>query len=342
MTRPIRRLSDDERRAAAVSEETLVREEPLSAGRALPLLVSPRLPGLALETWAGGRRAEIEERLLRHGAVLFRGFEVGGIDGLERFLAGVAGGPLLKYTYRSTPRVTVRGNVHTATEYPADQEIPLHNENSYAARWPLEIAFHCVTAAARGGETPLADSRRITARLSPALRERFATKGVRYVRNYGRGLDLSWQETFQTEDPAEVERFCHAGGIELEWLPGERLRTIQDRPALATHPRTGDLLWFNQAHLFHVSSLSPAMREALLTAFGPGELPRHAAHADGTEIDPADLAEIRAAYRAEAVAFPWQEGDVLLADNMLVAHGRNPYEGPRRIVVGMAVETHGG
>jgi alpha-ketoglutarate-dependent taurine dioxygenase len=36
-----------------------------------------------------------------------------------------------------------------------------------------------------------------------------------------------------------------------------------------------------------------------------------------------------------AISFRWERGDVLLLDNYLVAHGRNPYEGPRKILVAM-------
>jgi alpha-ketoglutarate-dependent taurine dioxygenase len=36
------------------------------------------------------------------------------------------------------------------------------------------------------------------------------------------------------------------------------------------------------------------------------------------------------------VAFPWQKGDILMVDNMLAAHGREPFTGPRKIMVAMA------
>jgi alpha-ketoglutarate-dependent taurine dioxygenase len=38
---------------------------------------------------------------------------------------------------------------------------------------------------------------------------------------------------------------------------------------------------------------------------------------------------------AEERTFDWQKGDVLLCDNYLVMHGRQPYSGHRQIVVAM-------
>jgi hypothetical protein len=40
-------------------------------------------------------------------------------------------------------------------------------------------------------------------------------------------------------------------------------------------------------------------------------------------------------YEECAVRFDWQKGDAILLDNMLVAHARDPFEGPRKIVVAM-------
>jgi hypothetical protein len=212
---------------------------------------------------------------------------------------------------------------------------------SYTTTWPLKIWFFCALPAERGGETPLADSRKVLARIDPAVRRRFEEKKVMYVRNYGEGLDLTWENVFQTADRAEVERFCQASGIELEWKGGNRLRTRQRCQAVARHPKSGESVWFNQAHLFHRTSLGAEALEALLAAVGEEDLPRDACYGDGSPIESSALDEIRGVYAEESVAFPWEEHDALLVDNMLVAHGRRPFAGPRKILVTMAEPVAG-
>ncbi|XXS98550.1 TauD/TfdA family dioxygenase [Sorangium sp. So ce363] len=305
-------------------------------GGALPLVVSPLGRGdVSVPALAAAIRACAEEELIRHGAVLFRGFPVRSTADFHAFVRLVTP-DLLDYTFGSTPRSHVQDRIYTSTEYPAHQHIPLHNEQSYTLDWPLKIWFHCAVAAPEGGSTPLADSREVFRRIPARLRERFAAKKVMYVRNYGNGLDLPWQKVFGTNDRAEVERFCRAAGIECVWKADGELRTRQVCQAVATHPRTGEHVWFNQAHLFHVSNLEPAAREALLSIFAEEDLPRNAMYGDGSPIEGAALDEIRDVYRQLAVEFAWQEGDVLLADNMLVAHGRAPFRGPRKVLVAMA------
>jgi hypothetical protein len=58
-------------------------------------------------------------------------------------------------------------------------------------------------------------------------------------------------------------------------------------------------------------------------------------YGDGTEIEDSVIAEICEIYREATVSFAWQKGDILMLDNMLTAHGRNPYVGDRKIVVAM-------
>ena len=322
------------RRAITVSSEALVRFGSLPAGD-LPLLVEPAAPGVDLAAWAASNRPLLEEKLLRHGGILFRGFDLQGPEDLSKVIRGVSG-DLLEYRERSSPRTQVQGNVYTSTDYPADQPIFLHNENSYQKEWPQKIFFLCRQAPPEGGETPIADCRKVLARIAPEIRERFAERRWMYVRNFGDGFGLSWPTVFQTTDRQAVEEHCREKGIRAEWKEGGRLRTRAVRSALTRHPKTGEPIWFNHATFFHVSTLEPSVREALLAEFADAELPANTYYGDGSPIEPEVMEHLRAAYHAETVSFRWQKGDLLMLDNMLVAHGRAPYSGPREILVGMA------
>lgn len=322
------------RKAVGVSEGR-VRVGKLPDVGPLPVLIEPEVEGLDLGKWVANHRQELVQHLESVGGVLFRGFRLDPPDALQPIVEAGSEG-LLEYSYRSTPRTRVKGKIYTSTEYPPDQHIPMHNEMSYTRTWPMRIWFLSVVCAEEGGETPIADSREVYRRLDPAVRERFAEKGVLYVRNYGGGLDLSWQEVFNTDDRSEVERFAAEQGIDVEWLDGDALRTRQLCQAVARHPRTDEPVWFNQAHLFHVSSVEQELRQALLEQFDEDQLPRNTYYGDGTPISDEDLAAIRRAFDEASIAFPWKPGDVLALDNMLVAHGRRPFSGPRKVLVGMA------
>ncbi|HEV8581204.1 MAG TPA: TauD/TfdA family dioxygenase [Thermoanaerobaculia bacterium] len=331
----LKRMGAVRRRAVSVSGETLVKTGPLFPDSDLPLLVEPNVAGLDLVSWAGTNRELVEENLQRYGGILFRGFNVQDAAGLEAFVRAVSGSAL-EYKERSSPRSAVSGNIYTSTDYPPEYPIFLHNENSYQSVWPLKIFFFCHTVPGKGGETPIADCRRVLQRISPEVRDRFMAKKWMYVRNFGDGFGLPWQTVFQTSDKARVEEYCAEHGIEVEWKPGDRLRTRAIRTAVARHPKTGAPTWFNHATFFHVSTLEPAIREALLEEFSEDELPATTYYGDHTSIEPEALDHLRECYRQETLSFPWQKGDLLMLDNMLVAHGRAPYAGERKILVGMA------
>ncbi len=306
-------------------------------GSDLPALITPAGRGESLLDALPRLRDEIEAKVATVGGVLLRGFDVPSVEGFREF-ASRFGHPLLSYEFGSTPRTAVGGGVYTATEYPAHQSIPLHNEQAYTRQWPMKAWFHCVTPAAEGGETPIADSRAIYRRMPASIRDRFAP-GVIYVRNYG-DFDVPWQQVFNTESRQEVEAFCRSNGIQWEWKPDGDLRTTQRCQAIETHPVTGEVVWFNQAHLFHVSNLQPEVRESLVELLGIENVPRNTCFADGAPIPDAMLDEVRAVLDAETVSFKWEQGDVTMLDNMLVAHARSPFKGPRKVVVAMA-ESHG-
>jgi alpha-ketoglutarate-dependent taurine dioxygenase len=330
-------------------EPELVRTASLGGDPPFPLLVEPASFDVDLAAWAEENRPWIDARLDQHGALLFRGFAVHTPEVFERFMIA-ASGKLLPYKERSSPRREVHGHVYSSTEHPPDQAIFFHNENSYQSTFPGRLGFCCVRPAERGGETPIAHAARVLSRIPLDIQARFLERQWMCVRNYREGLGLSWQDVFQTRDRAEVEAHCAREGISFEWQPGGRLTTRAVRPAIARHPRTKQRSWFNHAAFFHVSTLDPKVRDALALQLPPEELPANTYYGDGQPIEPDVLETIRQAYAAEAASFTWQRGDVLLVDNILVAHGRAAFEGERIVVVAMAAlltraevqEPHGG
>jgi amino acid adenylation domain-containing protein len=318
-----------------LSDEGLVTIEPQNGEGRLPLIVRPAMNGVNLARWAERNRAVIETRLLHHGALLFDGFDLGTATEFRSFVKAVYGDPL-EYQERSSPRTRVGDQIYTSTDYAEDQSIFPHNEHSYSQTFPLKLFFFCETPALSGGQTPLADTRKIFARLSPQLRERFIEKKWLLVRNYGNGIGLPWQTVFQTWDRSAVEDYCKRAGISVEWKPDGGLRTRQVRPAVIKHPRTGEVAWFNHATFFHVTTLEPSMRDTLLADFREEDLPTNSYYGDGSPIEASVLEELREAYREQMVTFTWEAGSVVLLDNILTSHARTPFDGPRRILFAMA------
>ena len=291
-------------------------------------------PGVNLQTWLSANRDRINDSLLHDGVILLRGFDSLSVEEVEAVITLIDGQKPQPYFNRSTPRSTVHNNIYTSTEYPPDQVIPQHNENSYSASWPERLTLYCQIPAANGGQTPLADSRKVFAALPDSLTQKFIDHGVKYVRHYS-ALGLSWQDTFQTESRAEVEQYCRDNDILFEWNDQGHLRTEQICPAAITHPRTREWVWFNQAHLFHLSNLGGEMAEAMTLLYPQKNYPRNAYLGNGEELDEQELALIRDAYDRFTFSFDWQCNDLVIVDNMLFSHGRMPFTGERRILVGM-------
>jgi len=320
-------------KALTLSGESLVRRETLPGAGSLPLVLRPAAGGVDLVEWAASNGAFVERLLLEHGALLFRGFGLDPVEDFERFAAALC--PTLFTDNGEHPRQSLGGKVYTPIFYPPEKKVLWHNENSFNYRWPRKIWFCCVTPAAAGGETPLADSRGFYDLLAPRIRDRFAEKQVMYVRNYGKGPGLDWRTVFKTEDRSEVERQCRESLMDFEWTAGDGLRTRAVRPAVVRHPQTGRTVWFNQAQHWHTSCLDAATRKALSSVFREQDLPRHCYYGDGTPIEDSDMAEILSLYQQLEVSFPWQARDILMVDNLSVAHARNPFNGERKLLVAM-------
>lgn len=291
--------------------------------------------------WFRAHTEQIITTLHTAGALLLRGFE---LDTPERFHAAVEHiiPGSLNYRGGTSPRSEIHEGVYNSTDYPHQYEIALHNEMSYSAKVPDFIFFACATAPNDRGQTPIADCRKVLQRLPAHIVTQFAERGLLYERNmFGAESPYnSWAKAFETKDRELVERHCRQADIDYEWQQNGHLRTRERRAPVCVHPVTGERVWFNQATLWHFSN-SPLA--ASLMGKSVSGLPMNVFFGDGEPLDLATLDVIRNAYACEKRCFAWESGDMLLLDNRLVAHGRMPFSGPRKIMVAMrsaAAATH--
>lgn len=335
--------------------------------RHLPFLIeacteSVDTPLNELLDWMTETKAWREEQLHRAGAILFRGFTA--IRTAEDF-AGVAqrmAPEILDYAGGTTPRSAVTGKIVTSTDAPRHVVIGLHQEMSYLAPsqefpdpTPDKVMFFCATAPGGGGQTPIADMRSVYTKLPRELVKRFESKGGlilhRKLPTHKRyGFEVTWTTAFGTSDQAEMEKIAHKNGWPMSWGKDGSLEvTHGPSPVVKNHPVTGEKIWFNQAHLLHKSVapwtspwLGPSALERLkarvMEPFIRDRFYYHSTFADGSEISEKDLDTIRRVIAEEMVLFDWKRGDVLLIDNKLVSHGRQPYSPPRTIYAALLAD----
>lgn len=320
----------------------LVSVTPSDNPSGLPAVIRPLAKGVDPFAWAGANHERITQLLHRHGGILLRGFGLRGDQDFQHMLDAI-GIDLMHYIEKATPRDQVSKHVYTSTIFPPEHPIAPHNELSYVRQWPGRISFFCEVPPEVDGETPLVDVRRVLARIDPEIAGKFRRLGWTLVRNFGSGIGPSWQHSLAVETREEAEAYLRRSDTEWQWLDGgtqadSRLRTFQRRVAVRRHPMTGEELWFNHIAFWHPSGVPDEVRRSLEADFGKDNLPYNTLYGDGAEIPEDVAAHLRAAYDAETVKFPWEEGDLLLLDNMLVAHGRSSYSGPRRVLTAMGDE----
>jgi len=284
--------------------------------------------------WLKEAEPELSPALAEHGVIFIRGLPVASSADVA-LVRDILIPRRTPYREKATPRSDFGHGVFSSTDLPPAQAIRMHNENSYTLTFPGLLLFACLVAPAEGGATPVADCRKVLRALPPPLVRRMRAQGWTLTRNYTGLVSLDWPTAFGTQDRDEVAAYCADNRIGWRWQPDGTLRTRQQRPGIITHPQTGAEVWFNHLAFWSEWSLDPDIRAALIEEFGQDGLPFNTGFGDGEPLTGPDVATLNAAYTAATVREPWQPGDVMIVDNLLCAHGRDPFRGDRKIAVAM-------
>jgi alpha-ketoglutarate-dependent taurine dioxygenase len=286
-------------------------------------------------SWTAEHRDALRAIVAEHGSVLIRGLglrdetEIGAV--FHRLGTG-----LMTEKEAFAPRRTYSDGVYSSSKWPPNQPMCMHHELSYTLEVPALMLFACLIAPTDGGATAVADSPTVLDALPPELIERFEREGWLLTRNYNDEIGASFAEAFGTEDRGAVESYCRANAIEFEWQPDGGLRTRQRRRAVVRHPVTGQRCWFNQIAFLNEWTIAPEVHEYLVDVYGADALPFNTRFGNGGPIGKDVVQLLNKIYEANTAREPWQAGDLMLVDNVRTAHSREPFEGPREVLVAMA------
>ncbi|MEU4213030.1 TauD/TfdA family dioxygenase [Streptomyces sp. NPDC026206] len=298
-----------------------------------PAILEPDHPAPAdPAAWAAEHRAFLRAAVAEHGALLVRGLGLRDAPAVGRVARELLDEVVTEREGFAARRMLADG-VYSSSEWPADQPMCMHHELSYAREVPGTLLFACLTAPASGGVTGLADAHEVLRALDPALVARFEREGWLLDRNYTDTVGVGLSASFGSADRADVEAYCADRGIEAVWQGNGDLRTRQRAEAVLTHPGTGRPGWFNQIAFLNEWTLDPVIREYLKFEFGEDGLPFNSRYGGGGALDEDTVLAINAVYEQHTLREPWRPGDLMIVDNLRMAHSREPYEGEREIAV---------
>jgi len=234
--------------------------------------------------------------------------------------------------------------VAPANESPKEVLISYHNESPQVPHAPEYVFFYCHKAPAQGGETPMLSSLELFQRAReeiPEFVETLAEKGIKsrvtykFERQYTGGSTLRQafgkhiQEgddvaTQRAKIEAQILRYRRGEFTTWEWSEDGSALTVEHLlPAIRTQPGT-DLptLFTGLAAVYKNAQANKSTTRKAVTqqTFG-----------DGTTI-PEEYLKVLADISDEIrVLHKWQVGDVLVYDNVVAQHGRQPWEGKSNV-----------
>jgi len=272
-------------------------------------------------------REWIEQQLLKHSALLFRGFPIRSAADFSSFVEafGWEEEPYVGFA----PRTNVEDRVYTANEGPLHEQLGFHHEMAMMKAHPSKIFFFCETAPPEGGQTAIILSQSITRCMENRMPEfvnrlkdlglltTVTTPAQNRVSSF---IAKNWQTFLETNDPEEAKKRAldmmncasfecfEDGSAKFVLGPLESIRAFEGYD--------GRQVWFY--------GIAASRSENISQSLG-----------DGSVIPPEAIEAFVAILDEECVNLRWEEGDVLLVDNLAVQHGKRASKPPRRILVSM-------
>lgn len=299
--------------------------------------------------------AILTKKLALHGTLLFRGLPIHNAEDFSKF-AHAFGFTPHEIIGIVVDRPLLAPNVAPANEAPKEVLIYNHNESPQVPHAPEYIFFYSHKAPEIGGETPISSSLELFYRAKEeipefitALTEKGILSKVLYKvdKQYEGGSTLKQafgkevqegddEATRRAKVEAQIARYGRGKHTTWEWTDDGNLILTHRLPAVRTQPETrlptlftGLAAYYKNAQVNNTTS--DARKKVTEQLFG-----------DGTPIPEKYLAHLAKITDEIRVLHKWQRGDVLVYDNIIAQHGRQPWGGEQSDRVVLASLFDGG
>ncbi len=281
------------------------------ASRAFDMTGYGRGPAALVTSRSGGKLDELDPRwiiseLARRGCIVFRGFDV-DLGSFSDFVTAHSSRVTL-----DPARAFHGGKVAQKVDAGVDS-MGLHIENGNSPFRPDLTWFFCEQAAREGSQTTICDGYRVWEKASALAREHFEGKDIVYHR---RVEEAKWK-TFVFHNMN--------GKVAMEDIDAAQLLAlVNDEKSTSIELNADKSIYYT----YRTQAVHPTLFDTRLawanSIFGPSynyEAPR-ISYADGRDLHPEALEEMRALTAELTEDINWQDGDVALVDNTRVMHGR--------------------
>ncbi|KAK1321215.1 Clavaminate synthase-like protein [Acorus calamus] len=304
--------------------EGKVEEERLFGDVVFPKTLLPSNTGEDLAIAVAKERNRLSEALKEHGAILFRGFDVGSAEDFSRVVEAF-GWEEMGYV-GATTRVKMANRVFSANEIPLDQSINFHHEMALTKEYPSKIFFYCFEPAPLGGETSIVPSNVIVEKMEEQMlkfMEKVSDIGLIFritrpkEKIQGSAIDNSWKCLLKTNDVVEAEKRAR------EKLSCASVMFNDDGTAEFTYGPVNPVRKFGGKKAWFLPILGYSEnKKGVDISFG-----------DGSDVPREAISAYKGILEENCVDLKWKKGDILLVDNLSVQHSRRPGKPPRAIYV---------
>lgn len=291
----------------------------------------------------------LTKKLALHGTLLFRGLPINNAEEFSKF-AHAFGYKPHEIIGIVVDRPLLAPNVAPANEAPKEVLIYNHNESPQVPHAPEYIFFYSHKAPEIGGETPISSSLELFYRAKEEIPEFISAlteKGVlskvvyktgkQYEGNstlkqaFGKEIQEGDDEaTKRAKIEAQIARYGRGKNTTWEWTDEDTLVLNHRLPAVRKQPETHLPTLFTGLAAYYKNnqinnSVANARQKTTQQLYG-----------DGTPIPEKYLAHLAKITDEIRVLHKWQRGDVLVYDNIIAQHGRQPWGGEQSDRVVMA------